>query len=128
MTQFVVVTGDVDHLEPPPEVSVLPMLDESDLQAIGWCDVYLLGISWLSDGRDLALHLQFAQGVERRLQCLWASGVRLDLKYPEGCGGRALTWDAAFKRNGLGWEVTLDFASLGAIELTCANLKFGDDT
>jgi hypothetical protein len=109
----------------PPEVYAVnwPMLDESELKAMGWCDVNLLGISWLNDGRDLALHFEFGNGVERRLQCLWAAGVRVDLTNAEDCGGQALTWDATFERNGHGWKVMFDFASTGTISLTCANLK-----
>jgi hypothetical protein len=109
----------------PPEVYAVnwPMLDESELEVMGWCDVNLLGISWLNDGRDLALHLRFAKGVERHLHCLWAHGVRIDLTTAEDCLGEALTWDTTFERNALGWKVMFDFASTGTIALMCTGLK-----
>jgi hypothetical protein len=105
--------------------------DESarSIERLPRSDVEVHGLSWVEDGRDLALRVQLP-GLEPKLSrehlilFRWTEALSINLAFPKGRGGFPFTWDSSFERAPDGtWVVSLDFAHAGALSLICAEIE-----
>lgn len=114
----------------------MPTLTDHIFSESNWCDVTLLGLRWIEDGRDLELTLDVPVWKhERRVRtmcCRWAHEVHIDLSFDRKVGdipvgGCPFTWDVTAERtpNG-GWSMLFDFASVGEIRFKCSEIELDD--
>ena len=92
--------------------------------------MFLCGLSWTNEGRDLLLTVRFTNDAESGgasghvLHCSWVSGLHVNLKFLENRGGFPLTWDVTFEPTGGGWKIDLDFADAGQIYFCCTQVAW----
>lgn len=110
------------------------MSSEDWMKNTPWCDVQLLGLSWVEGGRDLVLHLRLPDipgqqdDRNRILSCRWAHALVVSLAFQERAGGFPLTWDTTFSREiDDTWCVLLDFGSLGQVRFRCYEMELSVD-
>lgn len=100
-----------------------------EVAALGWCDLYLEGVAWTEDGRDLVFRLLLhahGMGSRRRrvLVCRWSESVAIRLAMRSGHGGYPLTWNAEFDRLPDGrCAISFDFAGDGEVRLVCVDVE-----
>lgn len=102
---------------------------DAAIAAMHWCDVYLSGISWSEDGRDLVLDFLMPPARRKlRLTCRWARGLRVTLDFSPDTMGFALSWDGQITRQEDGSRgVALDFGSAGQLSLVCDEVELSGE-
>jgi hypothetical protein len=100
------------------------LMTEEQAAQMNWCDISLVGISWVENGRDVILQLILpSSGSEVDLVCRWAQRLHVALEFGDNSGGSPLSWDAAVKRrDDHAWEIAFDFAGDGSVSLVCQEL------
>ena len=94
-----------------------------------WCDVELRGISWVEEGRDLALTLRFppSASAERRdklMRAHWVTELTATLSLAKKTGGYPLTWDVEFEQSLTDeWLVRFDFGGVGELRFRCTSFE-----
>ena len=91
-------------------------------------DAHLAAFRWESEGQDVALDLQLADGQTATLRCTWASAVDLQLSWPQNSGGMPLSWQCDCEQKGDKWALAIDFAANGHVRLECNEARIDYDT
>ena len=98
---------------------------DKDLKDIRTCDIELISMNWVNDGRDLEL-IFLANDVEKSsFLCTWANNIKTHFTTNPNEVGCPFTWDITLKENDDNvFEVEFDFASKGNVSLCCNELKY----
>ncbi len=104
---------------------------DQHLSETQWCDALLRGLRWVSDGRDLELHVELGSmtssgPAEVILSAEWVSELRIEVSFGPNRGGYPMTWDTSFTRDSQQWRVRLDFGGLGEMSFRCNELKISE--
>ena len=98
-----------------------------DLKEIRTCDLQLISVNWLENGRDIELMFSSNESERSNFVCSWAHNVSTSLKTKRNHGGCPLAWDITLSANENGTiNVKFDFASTGYISLTCNAMIYND--
>ena len=102
----------------------MPRADEN-ITKLAWEDVSLRGISWIEEGRDMALHVLLPPNDRSAtLYCRWARSVSLGLRLPPDAMGYALTTSGSVVLvDADTWRVSLGFGSAGELSLECSSVE-----
>lgn len=91
------------------------------------CDCSLVGLSWMGQGRDLRLEIEFPDGRTKSLVHTWVAGMRCELAYSSKAGGPPLSWDVSYGEEGDRQVAIWDFAHLGELRFTFEDAYYAED-
>ena len=91
------------------------------------CDCSLLGLSWVSQGRDLRLELEFPDGRTKSIVHTWVADLRCDLAYSSKVGGPPISWDVSYGEEDGRQVAVWDLASVGEVRFTFEDACYSAD-